>query len=184
MAVTSRSERHELADLLLELGPDAPTKCEGWTTKDLAAHLVVRENNPVASGGILVPALADRLRRAMDEVLRSHGYAGVVGQFRTGPSGLTPFRIPAVERAANTLEFFIHHEDVRRAQPGWEPRALPADFENAVWKRLRTGGKLMYRRSAAGVLLARSDTGDTVRAHSGEPVAVIEGLPTELLIYS
>ena len=26
-------------------------------------------------------------------------------------------------RLVNTLEFFVHHEDVRRAQPGWQPRA-------------------------------------------------------------
>src|SRR5882762_622635 len=37
-------ERRELCDLFLELGPDAPTLCEGWTTLDLAAHLVLREH--------------------------------------------------------------------------------------------------------------------------------------------
>jgi hypothetical protein len=33
-------ERQTLCDLLADLGPDAPTLCEGWTTLDLAAHLL------------------------------------------------------------------------------------------------------------------------------------------------
>src|ERR1700754_3004842 len=38
-----RSERQKLADLFASLGPDAPTMCTGWATRDLAAHLVIRE---------------------------------------------------------------------------------------------------------------------------------------------
>ena len=33
----SKSERAALADLLEQLGPDQPTCCEGWTTRDLTA---------------------------------------------------------------------------------------------------------------------------------------------------
>jgi uncharacterized protein (TIGR03083 family) len=42
MATLAQEERNELCDLMLETGPDAPTLCEGWTTRDLAAHLVIR----------------------------------------------------------------------------------------------------------------------------------------------
>src|SRR5215210_3225922 len=44
-------ERAALADLLDELGPDAPTCCAGWTTAHMAAHLVVRDRRPDAMPG-------------------------------------------------------------------------------------------------------------------------------------
>ena len=50
-------ERDELCDLFVARGPDAPTLCEGWTTADLAAHLVVRERNPLAGPGIVFGGL-------------------------------------------------------------------------------------------------------------------------------
>jgi hypothetical protein len=34
-------ERQQLCELFVELGPDAPTLLEPWSTRDLAAHLVV-----------------------------------------------------------------------------------------------------------------------------------------------
>ena len=47
----ARAERASLCDLLAEVGPDAPTLCEGWTTALLAAHLVVRERRPDGGPG-------------------------------------------------------------------------------------------------------------------------------------
>ena len=44
----SQEERLALCALLDKSGPDAPTLCEGWTTGDLAAHLVLREHRPAA----------------------------------------------------------------------------------------------------------------------------------------
>jgi hypothetical protein len=44
-------ERARLSDLLDELGPDAPTLLALWTTRDLAAHLVLRERDYLASCG-------------------------------------------------------------------------------------------------------------------------------------
>ena len=41
------------------------------------------------------------------------------------PGRLSPFALPGVDKLLNTTEYVVHHEDVRRAQPGWEPRALP-----------------------------------------------------------
>ena len=51
----ARRERHDLCDLALELGPDEPTLCGEWTTRELLAHLFVREHRPVSAAGILVP---------------------------------------------------------------------------------------------------------------------------------
>lgn len=177
------SERQQLADLLVELGPDAPTCCAGWTTAELAAHLVIRESSLLSAAGIMLPPLARRTAKATQELLRTHGFLGVVGLFRTGPAGFTPWRIRKLDQAGNVLEFFVHHEDVRRARSDWQPRELAPDFENVLWSRLRNAGRLLFRRSAVGVLLARTPTGATVSAKRGEPVAVLEGPPSELLLY-
>ena len=42
----AQDERAALAALLHETGPDGPTLCEGWQTRDLVAHLVLRERRP------------------------------------------------------------------------------------------------------------------------------------------
>ena len=52
MTSLAESERALFADLLAEVGPDAPTLCGDWTTRDLAAHLVVRERRLDATPGI------------------------------------------------------------------------------------------------------------------------------------
>src|SRR4029453_11831870 len=57
----ARRERRELADLLLAVGPDAPPLCAGWTARDLAAHLVIRERRPDATVAGLIPPLAGRV---------------------------------------------------------------------------------------------------------------------------
>ena len=50
--------------------------------------------------------------------------AEIVERVRTGPPRWSPMRLDAVDRLVNTVEFFVHHEDVRRARPLWSPRAL------------------------------------------------------------
>jgi uncharacterized protein (TIGR03085 family) len=60
----SRDERAALTDLMATLGPDAPTLCGGWTTRDLAAHLVVRERRPDIGIGAIVPGLNRWAERA------------------------------------------------------------------------------------------------------------------------
>src|SRR5437667_638875 len=48
-------ERQQLCDLFVELGPDAPTLLEPWSTRDLAAHLVLREHDHLAAPGLVLP---------------------------------------------------------------------------------------------------------------------------------
>src|SRR4051812_32989801 len=61
-------ERAALADLMAALGPDAPTLCTGWTTRDLAAHLIVRATRPDAAAGIMLAGLAGYTKRVQDRV--------------------------------------------------------------------------------------------------------------------
>ena len=113
------------------LGPDAPTLCEGWTTRDLAAHLVVRERRPDAAAGLLLAAAA-RARRAG---ARRRGRRRRTRSWSTRSADApwwSPVSNPLTDGLANSLEFFIHHEDVRRAQPGWQPRELPAEQQDGA----------------------------------------------------
>ncbi len=180
----ARRERLELAELMLATGPDAPTLCEGWTTRDLAAHLVVRESRPDASAGIVIPPLAgwtDRVQRSV----ASQPYPELVRKVRTGPPTLSVFSIPGMEGQANLVEYVVHHEDVRRAQSAWEPRDLPPDLSDALWGRLRQMARLMYRRVPVGVTLVRADgTGGSVVAKNGVPMMTLTGTAMELLLRS
>ena len=121
----ARAERQTLCDLLDEHGPDAPTLCEGWSTRDLAAHLVVREGRPDAALGILGGPLAAWTERVQSGAA-TEPYDKLLRLLRTGPPIWSQFRLPLVDGQANTVEFFVHAEDIRRAQPDWQPRvSLP-----------------------------------------------------------
>ncbi|MGY2128075.1 TIGR03085 family metal-binding protein [Blastococcus sp. SYSU DS0617] len=179
-------ERRALADLLAELGPDAPTCCEGWTTAHLAAHLAVRDRRPDAMPGYaleMVPGLG-RLggwaHRVEDGARTRASYADLVARVRSGPPRWSPLAWPGLERL-NEPEFVIHHEDVRRAQPGWAPRELPAAVQDRFW----TPATLYARRGAGrrGVLLRRSDR-PGVEARIGAAGRTVEGEPLELLLWA
>jgi len=177
----AQAERHALADLFDELGPDAPTLCAGWTTKDLAAHLVARERRPDAAPGLFVSFLSGHT-----ENVRRHEAAkpweDLVELVRSGPPKWTPMAIPIVDSTTNTIEFLVHHEDVRRAQAGWELRELPDDFEVSLWSNLHRMAHSLCRRAPSGVVLAWGDKQITARAAS--PSARVEGPPSELVLFA
>jgi uncharacterized protein (TIGR03085 family) len=175
----AQRERRVLADLLAEVGPDAPTLCEGWTAADLAAHLVVRERHPIAALGIVFAPLASRTERVQRSVRDGRPWPELVAQLRDGPPW--PMRPAVVDEAMNTAELFIHVEDVRRAQPGWEPRELEADLGRALWSRVRFVAR-MARRSAPGGLVLESPGFGQVTVRSGSPMVIAEGNPGELLL--
>ncbi|MGH2519926.1 MAG: TIGR03085 family metal-binding protein [Chloroflexota bacterium] len=177
-----RRERRLLAELLLELGPEAPTLCEGWLTRDLAAHLVLRESTIVASTGIWLRPLAGRTA-AVQARLGQQPWEQLVRAVRDGPPRRSPMHIPFVDRGANTLEFFIHHEDVRRAQAAWEPRQLDAEAEQTVWKNRKATSFTLGRQAQTGILLRWPDHEDYV-VKAGEPRVVLTGLPSELMLYA
>ncbi|XVU27434.1 TIGR03085 family metal-binding protein [Actinoplanes sp. CA-054009] len=179
MTAYARSERRLLADLLLSLGPDQPTLCTGWTTRDLAAHLVVRDRRPDASAGILLPPLhghGERVRLAK----ASQPYEKVISELRT-PPWWSPVSNPLLDEMTNTVEFFIHHEDVRRAQPSWSPRSLSADEQAALWKAVRMTGKLALRRARLSVEIRSDGFGSFTVGDA--PVATLSGDPGEIALF-
>ncbi|MEU1616154.1 TIGR03085 family metal-binding protein [Streptomyces sp. NPDC005722] len=182
MSTHAQRERLLLADLLESAGPEAPTLCEGWTTRDLAAHVVVRERRGDASAGLVIPFLADRSERVRKE-FAERPFQELIRLIRTGPPRLSPFGLKQIDEAANTVEFYVHAEDVRRAQPDWSPRELDPVFADLLWSRLERSARLLGRKSPVGVVLRRPD-GQTAVAHRGAPVVTVTGEPGELLLFA
>lgn len=181
MAV-STDERAALCDLFTDLGPDEPTLCAGWRTRDLAAHLVVREHRLDAMPGILLAPLAGYTQRVQDGYAR-RPWAELVDLVRAGPPALWPTRIPAVDRFVNSMEFYVHHEDVRRAQPEWQPREPDPRRDAATWAGVSRAARLTLRRSPVGLVLRRPDGAETV-AKRGPNTVLVTGEPGELLLFA
>ncbi|MBA2768354.1 MAG: TIGR03085 family protein [Sporichthyaceae bacterium] len=199
----ARWERRALADLMSELGPEAPTLCAGWDTRALAAHLVVRERRPDTTAGVAVSALAGWTERVRKQYER-RPYADLVRLVRTGPGWLSPLSLPGLDGIVNTTEFAVHHEDVRRAQPGWTPRELPGTVQDALWKTVRTVAPMSLRSLQVGVVLRRPDsprstsstdstdaaqtapagrTRSVITVKDAEPSVTITGEPMEVLLF-
>lgn len=177
-------ERQALAELLATVGPDAPTLCTGWRTSDLVAHLVLREGRPDAALGIMAKPLAGWTKKVQDSSKSRTPYPELVERFRSGPPAWSPTRFGSVDEAANTVDFFIHLEDVRRAAPDWKPRELGPELDDEIWKRLRSGVKLLFRRVPVGVTLVRAPQQQTVVAKSATPQMVtITGSAGELALF-
>ncbi|MFJ9561747.1 TIGR03085 family metal-binding protein [Streptomyces fuscichromogenes] len=182
MSTFAKRERLLLADLLETAGPEAPTLCEGWVTRDLAAHVVVRERRPDAAGGTVIKQLAPRLEKVTAE-FAAKPYEELIQLIRTGPPRFSPFQLKQVDEAANTVEFYVHTEDVRRAQPDWSARELDPVFQDALWARLERTARLLGRGVPTGLVLRRPD-GQTAVAHRGAPVVTVTGEPSELLMFA
>jgi uncharacterized protein (TIGR03085 family) len=180
----ARKERDALCLLLSERGPDAPTLCEGWTTRDLAAHLVLRERRPDAAIGVLGGPLAGYTARVQNKIANQHDYASLITMIRQGPPLFSVFGIPGMDEQANTVEYYVHHEDVRRGAPGWEPRDLGKAMEGALWRRLSIA-RLTLRKAPCGVVFQRSDAPGTqpITAKRGTPAVTVTGTAGELTMW-
>lgn len=188
MMTYARDERLALCALLDEAGPRAPTLCEGWATLDLAAHLVLRERRLDAAAGIPGGPLAGYNRRVQRKIADRTPYPSLVRAVRDGPPFLSPFRIPGLSERANLIEYFVHHEDVRRARPGWQPRQLDQDLSDTLWRMLRMS-RYVLRKVPVGVELVRDDepapagrVRTTARART--PVVTVTGTPAELTMWA
>jgi uncharacterized protein (TIGR03085 family) len=176
-------ERLELCDLFDELGPSVPTLIDGWTAHDLAAHLVLREHDFVAAPCLVLPGPFERFAERRRAGLAEHtDFTRLVARIRSGPP-VGFFRIGWVRTLANLNEFFVHHEDVRRAN-SLGPRVLTPAMDAALWRNVRRGGRYLSRRlHACGLELEWVGTHQRERVRRGEPTARVIGPPGELLLY-
>lgn len=183
MPVTDAArERAALCDEALRVGPDAPTLCEGWQVRDLMVHLVVRDGRPDVQLGAALPPLRERAQRVQDE-LAALPFEQLVDRVRSGPPGFNPTRLPVVDELVNRAEFYVHHEDVRRAGEGAAPRELPRGESAALWKLVRTIGRVAYRRSGTGVVLVVPG-GPRAVVRRGPAAVSLTGQPQELLLHA
>ena len=174
-------ERADLCDLFVASGPDAPTLCEGWNTLDLAAHLVIREHDPRSAAAILGGDRFASLERKLMDRARAQGYQALVERLRGGPP-LVPWRLPVLRPLLNRNEWFVHHEDVRRAN-GRGPRTDRPDLDAAAWTTVRRMGRMMLRKvEGAGVALEAPGVGE-VPARGTGPSARVTGGPQELVLF-
>jgi uncharacterized protein (TIGR03085 family) len=174
-------ERRELCDLFGDLGAEAPTLCEGWTTFDLATHLVVRERRPQAAPGILLGGSFARVLDRASEKVHAKGYDAVVELVRNGPP-IGPFAVPGLRSLINLNEYVVHHEDVRRAN-GMGPRTDRDDLDDAIWSMLRRGAGLQLRKVRKEIAVTLQRTGGDATTVGKGPSVVLAGGPVDLLLY-
>jgi len=181
MTRLAQTERAALCDTALQVGEDQPTLSGEWTVKDLVVHLLVREGSPAAVGILVKP-----LEKVLDLEMRRVGrqpFNVLVERLRQGPPVWSPYAVPRLDATLNTLEYFVHHEDIRRAQPEWTARDLGAASEKLLWAMVRTGGKGLTRSAPVGVTIENATTGSRAVLKPGEPSVVVRGIPSEVTLF-
>lgn len=179
MTVAQR-ERAALVSTFRTLTPDSPTLCDGWDARDLAAHLVVRERRLDAAPGILIPALAGYTDRVQKQVSAATDWDALVDQVAEGPPLYSPFKL--LDPIANVAEMFVHNEDARRAQPGWEPRPLDDQTVAALRRPVAMMSRMTLRRAPATVVL-QTPQGERLATAGRGPTLTVIGDPGELLLF-
>ena len=136
----------------------------------------------LAGPGLVLPGTWGRFAERRRSALASSDFSWLVATIRAGPPpGF--FRIEWVRRFPNLNEFFVHHEDVRRAD-GRGPRTNEQAMDYALWRNVSHGCWFLARRlRGAGLALQWTGTAHTVRARRGDPTARLVGPPGELLLY-
>ncbi len=179
--------REVLAETLLAAGPDAPTLCRGWRTRDLAAHLYLRERKAAVGLGLIIKSLSkasDKATAKLAAKLKTPDeYAGLVNTFRGGPPALSPMKIKALDESSNLIEYFVHTEDIRRAVDRWAPRALDEAYSDALWDELIKRAAILYRGVDLGIVLVRPSGPRHVAKRAPVSVAIV-GEPGELLMHA
>ena len=137
-------ERARLSDLLDELGPGAPTLLAPWQARDIAAHLVLRERDYLAGPGLVLPSPWGRLAERRQRALALRDFTWLIATLRSGPPpGF--FRLGWVRARPSLNEFFVHHEDVRRAN-GRDPRTHERAMDEALWRNVSSAPWFLTRR--------------------------------------
>lgn len=176
----SRRERRALVDTLRSVGPDAPTLCAGWTSRDLAAHLVVRERRLDAAPGIVMPFLAGYTARVQNRIAQATSWDDLVEMVSAGPPLYSPFKL--LDPVVNVGEMFIHHEDVRRAVDGWQPRVLDDSIVASLRRPLALMSRITMGKVPAQVVL-QTPAGQRIASIGRGEVLTVTGEPPELLLF-
>ncbi|MEU8002723.1 TIGR03085 family metal-binding protein [Catellatospora sp. NPDC049111] len=175
------AERLALADLMAEVGPDAPTLCGDWTVRDLLAHLLLRERRFDAAPGILIKRLAGRTA-AVQQRIAARDFDTLLAELRRPPRW-SPAGFGPLDELINLTEMFVHHEDVRRAAAGWAPRKLEPGLSEALWGQVRRRAPLLLRRYPVQVRVISPGHGTVTTGRAGTQPLNLTGTPSELLMF-
>ncbi len=177
----AKRERAQLVETLRAVGPDAPTLCEGWTTRDLTAHLVLRERRLDAAPGITFAPFAGYTAKVQDSIAASTEWEKLVDQVASGPPVYSPFKL--LDPLINVTEMFVHHEDVRRAVPGWQPRDLDQPTVAALRRPIALLSRVALSKVPARLTL-RTPQGETLATVGSGPDVTLTADPGELLMWA
>jgi uncharacterized protein (TIGR03085 family) len=177
----ARDERLAMAGLMAETGPGAPTLCEGWTVRDLLAHLLLRDRRPDAAAGILIKRFAAHTEKVQQKIAAGD-FAELLGKLRN-PPWWSPLSYALLDEPVNLTEMFVHHEDVRRVRQNWNPRQLSNETQQALWKAVSFRAKLALKRFPASIRLESPGFGSIQAGAGGPEKATLSGAPGELLLF-
>ena len=146
------------------------------------------KRRPDAGIGIVGGPLARYTRKVQAQLAAGTPYPRLIDLIRTGPPRLSLMGIPGADERVNAIEFFVHHEDVRRAQPDWQARDLDPGFSELMWRRLGMA-RLLLRKAPVGVELVRADAPAgsgrvRITAKAKAPVVTVTGTPAELTLWA
>jgi uncharacterized protein (TIGR03085 family) len=181
MTSFARRERTAICQTLRKLGPEQPTLCQGWSTKDLLVHLIVRENRPDAAVGLFIPFLSS-YTDSISNKYKEKSFEELIAIFENGPKSPSPFSLPKVDELANTFEFLVHHEDILRAQSDYQPRKLTEEDAKFIWSRFTKSAVFFMRKVKVGVV-AKTDQG-TYTLKRGNDVVTITGNVIDLVMFA
>lgn len=180
-------ERLDLADFLDTLAPEqweAPSLCQGWSVRDVVAHLISYEE--LGMTDLLARRLKGVGRGGSNEVGRAE-YAGRSSTELTAflraharPQGLTSWFGGAIA----LTDGLIHHQDIRR--PLDAPRRVPAERLLVALGFALRSPKLPSRKDTRGLRLVATDldwshgSGPEVSGTGEALLMVIAGRPAAL----
>jgi uncharacterized protein (TIGR03085 family) len=124
--------------------------------------------------------LAGYTDKVQRQVAASAEWDELLDKIASGPPIFSPFKI--LDPVANMGEMFIHHEDVRRAQTGWEPRPLDDATARALGRGLPIMARLTLAKAPARVSM-RTPQGKHVASVGRGQAITVTGEPPELLLF-
>lgn len=181
-------DRAHLVDALEAAGPDAPTLCEGWLTRHLAAHVTLRESSPLEGARVALPVLQGPAERSLESLAERSadpdGWARLLARVAAGPRGISPLAWGGDK--ANLLELVTHTEDVRRGAGPAGPLERSPEHEDAIFDQLRLAARLFYRRSEVGIVLVvpGGRRARVRRPRDGARTVVVRGSVVDLLLHA
>ncbi len=177
----AQRERAALVETMRAVGPDAPTLCGDWTTRDLAAHLVVREGRLDAAPGIAIPFLAGYTDKVQRQVAQSSDWDDLLDKIAIRPAAAVTVqalrcRCRTWARCSSTTRMSVAPNPL--GNQGHSTTTPP----RALTRPLSVMARLTLRAAPARVSL-RTPEGKTVLTTGKGKDLTVTGDETELLLF-